>query len=264
MNGIMKLTLVATLGFFASGCWIVDLFTGPHGFKVKTTFTALPSPTQNQLIFTDPNVSVSGQWLNDTYGSLCGGQFSFDGNTGGDGQLNISDARVPANWRIARFGGHTGCDRVIASNSLFLTCGAVVTINCGAGSVFAMSPNQIDVNAPPATATFAGEGLNTTYGMPTIEFYDEYGTFFNQTTATYVSGDGTWLQGNVPSLAGLYSGTYTVVIVNATSDASRDAVGAATVWIYGNDMPPPPPDPDPDPTCGIPYNGQPALECNVY
>src|SRR4030095_1715440 len=171
----------------------------------------------------------------DNSGSLCGGQFSFNTTTGGDGKVNISDGRVPANWRFQRFGGHTGCDRLISSLPLPITCGATITINCGAGSVFNPSPAQIDVNAPPPTATFAGTGLDTTYGMPTIEFYDEYGTYYNQTTATYASPDGTWLQGNVPSLAGLYSGTYTFVIVNATPDGSRNAIGSASMWIYGND-----------------------------
>ena len=247
MNTIVKLTLVAALGVFASGCWIIDLFTGPNGFKVRTTFTALPSPTQNQLILPDPNVSVSGVWLNDNGGSRCGDQFSFDGTTNSDGKLSVSNGRVPASWRLSRFGGHTGCDRLITSFPLALTCGAEVTINCGAGSVFAMSPSEIDINAPPATATFTGDGVNTTYGMPTVEFYDEYGTFFNQTTASAVSADGTWVQAAVPSLAGLYSGTYTIVIVNATADGSRNALGTASVWVYGNDMPPPPPDPLPDP-----------------
>ena len=263
MKAIMKLTLVAALGVFTSGCWIIDLFTGPKGFKVRTTFTALPSPTQNQLILPDPNVFVTGQWLNDQSGSLCGGQFSFQGNTNGDGKFNVSDGRVPASWRLTRFGGQPGCDRLITSFPLSLSCGAEVTINCGAGSVFAMTPGEIDINAPPPTAAFTGEGVNTTYGMPTIEFYDEYGTFFNQTTASTVSADGTWLQAAIPSLAGLYSGTYTVVIVNATADGSRNAIGTASVWLYGNDMPPPPPDPDPDP-CPMPTNGEPALECSVY
>jgi hypothetical protein len=258
MNAMMKLMVVAVLGIFVSGCWIIDLFTGPNGFKVRTTFTALPSPTQNQLIFPDPNVSVSGVWLFDNAGSRCGEQFSFDGTTNSDGKLSVSNGRVPASWRLARFGGHTGCDRLIVSGPLPLTCGAEVTINCGAGSVFAMSPDAIDVNAPPPTASFTGQGLDTTYGMPTLEFYDEYGTYFAQTAATAVSADGTWLQTPVPSLAGLYSGTYTIVIVNATADGSRNAIGSATVWLYGNDMPPPPPDPLPDPgSCD-------SKECQVY
>jgi hypothetical protein len=122
-----------------------------------------------------------------------------------------------------------------------------------------MSPDVIDINAPPATAALLGQGLSTTYGMPTIEFYDEYGSYYQQTTASSVSADGTWLETSVPSLSGLYSGVYTMVIVNASPDGSRDVVGTASVWVYGNTYSPPP-DPDPDP-CN-PQNGNlPPPEC---
>jgi len=263
MKAIMKLTLVGVLGVFASGCWIIDLLW-PSGFTVKTTFTTPPSPNQSQLIHPDPNVVVLGNWTGDRSGSRCGEGLGFEGTTNNEGKLHVSNARLPAVWSFTRFGGHTGCGLISSASNFFpINCGNTVTLNCHTVFAFVMAPEAIDVNAPPATASFTGQGIDTTYGMPTIEFYDEYGTFFNQTTATAVSADGTWLQAAVPSLAGLYSGTYTVVIVNATADGSRNAAGTATVWVYGNDMPPPPPDPDPDP-CPMPTNGEPALECTVY
>ncbi len=247
MKGLMKLTLVAALGFFASGCWIIDLIFGPHGFTVKTTFSTPPSPTQSGVISPDPNVQVIGNFQGfNGLGDPCGNIQSFNITTGSDGKKHDSDWAAPAVWNFTRNGGHAGCGLKFFFGRA-VSCGQTAPLDCASALAFAAAPDSIDVNAPPATATFAGEGLDTTYGMPTIEFYDEYGTFFNQTTASAVSADGTWLQAAVPSLAGLYSGIYTVVIVNATADGSRNAVGTSSIWVYGNDLPPPPPDPDPDP-----------------
>jgi hypothetical protein len=258
MNGIMKLTLVAALGFFASGCWIIDVLF-PSGFTVKTTFSTPPSPTQSGVTSPDPNVRVIGHFTD--FASSCGNITGFDITTDGEGKMKNRDFVANGWWSFQRIGGHTGCGLINISG--YASCGGTATLPCSSALAFGMAPESIDVNAPPATATFTGEGLDTTYGMPTIEFYDEYGTFFNQTTASTVSADGTSLQAAVPSLAGLYSGTYTIVIVNATADGSRNAVGTASVWVYGNDMLPPPPDPLPDPNpCGS-TNGI-ALECQIY
>jgi len=258
MNGIMKLTLVAALGFFASGCWIIDVLF-PSGFTVKTTFSTPPSPTQRGVTSPDPNVRVIGHFTD--FASSCGNITGFDITTNSDGEFKNTDFVANGFWNFQRIGGHTGCGLIGAAG--YISCGGTAKLPCSPALAFGMAPEAIDTNAPPATATFTGEGLNTTYGMPTIEFYDEYGTFFNQTTASSVSSDGTSLQATVPSLAGLYSGYYTVVIVNATADGSRNAIGTASVWVYGNDMPPPPPDPEPDPDpCGS-TNGI-ALECQIY
>ncbi len=250
MKAIMTLTLVAVLGLFASGCWIID-FLFPSGFTIKTTFSTPPSPTQRGVTAPDPNVQVIGS-IASPFAS-CGSIGYINASTDSEGKLKNRDFDANAYWNFQRIGGHCALRQAFG----YISCGGTVSLDCPVASSFAMTPDSIDVNAPPATATFTGAGLDATYGMPTLEFYDEYGTFFAQTTANSVSADGTWLQTSVPSLAGLYSGTYTVVIVNATADGSRNAVGTASVWVYGNDMPPPPPDPLPDPNpC--------TSECLVY
>lgn len=258
MNAIIKLTLVVALGFFASGCWFIDwLF--PSGFTVKTTYSTPSSPTQAGVISPDPNVRVIGHFTSPA--SSCGNISGFDLTTDSEGKLKNSDFLANGYWSFQRIGGHAGCGLINSSG--YAACGGTVKLNCSSALAFAMAPESIDVNAPPATAIFTGEGLDATYGMPTIEFYDEYGTFYNQTTASTVSADGTTLEAAVPSLAGLYSGTYTIVIVNATADGSRNAIGTASVWVYGNIAPPPDPDPDP---CPIPPFGElPPIECGpVY
>ncbi len=250
----MRLTLVIALAFSTSGCWIIDLLV-PSGFTVKTTFSTPPSRTQRSVTTPDPNVQVIGSVA--SFSWVCGSVINFNRITDGEGKATSRDWVAGAYWNFQRIGGHTGCG--IRTAFGYVPCGATVPLDCSAAFSFTMAPESIDVNAPPATATFTGNGLETTYGMPTIEFYDEYGTYFDQTTASAVSADGTWLQAAVPSLAGLYSGAYTIVIVNATADGSRNAVGTASVWVYGNNMLPPPPDPVPDP-CGGALS-QFAMEC---
>jgi hypothetical protein len=263
MKAFKRLLLIVVLGYFATGCWFFDLLFGPSGFTVKTVVITPPSPTQRQMINPDPNVQVVGNWQGDNgQGNTCGSQMSFNITTGSDGTKKISDGRVPAVWIFTRAGGHTGCGTIF-NIVRAISCGQTTTLECSlTGANFAMSPDTIDAFAPPATVTLSGQGLSTAYGTPTVEFYDEYGGYIDGQLASSVSGDGTWLTANVPSLAGAYSGSYTIVIVNATADGSRDVVGIASVWIYGNEVPILPPDPDPDP-CLQGSPGGPAPECNV-
>jgi hypothetical protein len=260
-KAITRLVLIFALGYCASGCFW-DLPPSPHGFTIKTTFTSPPSPTQSSVSNPDPNVQVIGNFKGfECLLDHCGSVQSFDITTGSDGKNHNSDWAAPGTWDFTRNGGHAGCGvRTFLNRAI--SCGQTATLDCSIIPVFAMSPDMIEINAPPATAALLGQGLSTTYGMPTIEFYDEYGSYYQQTTASSVSADGTWLQTNVPSLSGLYSGVYTMVIVNATPDGSRDVVGTASVWVYGNY--PPPPDPDPDPCLNPIGNVPPECEPILY
>lgn len=257
MKATKRILLIVALGYLATGCCFFDFLTGPHGFTIKTVFITPPSPTQRQMINPDPGVQVTGNWQGDNgLGSPCGSKITFSVSTDSEGKAKDCDWRVPAVWNFARSGGHCG---IIFNIIQAVSCGQEAPLVCNqVGTVFSMSPNAIDVNAPPATATLTGQGLDATYGMPIVEFYDEYGSYLDVTTASAVSADGTWLEASVPNLTGAYSGTYTVVIVNQTPDGTRNVVGTATVWVYGNDMPPPPPDPLPDP------NPCYSSECVVY
>ncbi|HKA19104.1 MAG TPA: hypothetical protein VKN18_12510 [Blastocatellia bacterium] len=260
MKTAKRVLLIIALGYFATGCWFFDQLN-PSGFTIKTVVITPPSPTQRQMINNDPNVQVIGNWQGDNgFGSICGSQQTLNITTGSDGTKRISDGRVPAVWIFTRSGGHTGCGTIF--NILrAISCAQTTTLECTlTGSNFGISPASIDVNAPPATALLSGQGLNTTYGTPTVEFYDEYGSYLDGRVANTVSSDGTWLEATMPGLSGAYSGTYTIVILNATSDGSREVVGIATVWIYGNDAPVPPPDPVPDPCLQGSPDG-PAPEC---
>src|SRR2546423_11836513 len=177
MKAITKLTLVAALGIFLSGCWWDFGFSG---FKIKTVFITAPSPTQRSVESPDPYVTVSGQWLGDLGlgGPPTGSQFTiYPTLTGGDGKLHISNGRIIALWTFHRDGGHCGPLDFPFQVRDNMTCVLPCDLR---GSRFTASPDSVDVNSPPGSITLGGSGLSTQYGMPIAEYYDEYGTFIGQ------------------------------------------------------------------------------------
>lgn len=115
-------------------------------------------------------------------------------------------------------------------------CNAVTITSTGVGfNNFAVSPSSIDLQAPPTTMTITGTGISSTYGMPVVEFYDNYSNFIGSTTASSVDSGGTWLQAATPDLSQVYSGTYQVEIHNVRADSSMEFIGIADVVTYGRD-----------------------------
>jgi hypothetical protein len=237
-------TLVAVLAgmSFIIGC---GSDYGFPGFKIKTTFTTAPSPTPRSVVSPDPFVVVSGQWMGDLGlgGPPTGSQFVIDPTfTDSQGRLDVPNGRIIAVWTFQRDGGHCGPLQF----SFVVKDNQTNELPCDLRGIrFTASPDSIDANSPPATITLTGSSLTTQYGMPSVEYYDEYGTFIGQVGASSVADDGSWLQAATPGFYGVYSGAYTVVITNTDWDGSRNVVGTAIVSVYGND--PPPPDPLPDP-----------------
>jgi len=126
---------------------------------------------------------------------------------------------------------------------------------------FAFVPATADAQAMPSSFTISGDGIDGTYGMPLVDFYDEYGDLMASISATDLGIDGqgtTWLSSNPPYLT--YNGTYFAVVSNVLADGSFDIVGVATVdVINGQDLPPllgPSPTPDPGPCGQDLYNEQ--------
>lgn len=76
--------------------------------------------------------------------------------------------------------------------------------------------------------------VTSTYGMPTFQFFDVYGTYVAQTTATEIDAEnGVWAKGWTHCLAGLPPGNYSIDLINATPDGAGERVGAAHVHLYG-------------------------------
>jgi hypothetical protein len=181
------------------------------------------------------NVDTAGNVINDI-GTAYGSVTNFRHNTDANGRYTVNDGRVPARWHFAEFSGpctnKTLNDDVTAHKEQFLIC-----ILPDYPPFFNMTPSSVDLNSPPASFTIGGAGLSTTYGMPVVEYYDEFGQLMAQTTATAVAGDGTWLQANTPNLYNVYSGTYIIAIRNATSQGLWEFVGTTSIDAWGRDRP---------------------------
>lgn len=101
------------------------------------------------------------------------------------------------------------------------------------------SPSSVDLNAPPAVFTITGQGMSGTYGLPKVEYFNNYGFLIGSVTATAVAGDGTWVQANTPDLSSVYSGTYQIRVTNMRSDGYYlELVGSAAIDAWGRDAPP--------------------------
>jgi subtilisin family serine protease len=112
--------------------------------------------------------------------------------------------------------------------------------------VDSITPNPIDLAAPPASFTITGGGFaDLGYGLPVANFYDSSGSVIAQARAT--SGDGTTLTVPYPTNTtsvsgpkpGLSTGTITVKVFNQTSATPTwSLVGSTTLTV--NDTRPAP------------------------
>jgi hypothetical protein len=191
--------------------------------------------------------SVSGTWLNDT-GSPTGTRTSFAGFTNSGAFMPIPDGRVPANWRILANNG--ACFQVLEPSVRNVTVGSTQLARCVVSTLFFLtaSPSSINLASPPSTVSIGGGGFTSTYGMPIVEYYDQYsGVLLANTTASSVSGDGSSLEVVTPSLTDVYTGGYNIIVSNKLSDGSSTMVGIASFSACCVDPPPPDPPDDPPP-----------------
>jgi len=173
--------------------------------------------------------------------------------SGNDGRTFVTRGRAPSLWTFYYLpSDHGPCQFQSATLQVYQNQYTPFICIQRPGFLFIAAPGSIDVSAPPATLVFqttdAGV-IDTAYGMPIVEFFDEYGTLLAQATATDVSNGGTTLQINMPDISSCYTGTYGVSVKNAMADGTWDYFGVAIMDMYGNDPPPPEPDPTPDPRC---------------
>lgn len=116
-------------------------------------------------------------------------------------------------------------------------CDALIYIPVTNSNVsLSASPASVYLPSPPTTATITGQGFDTTYGMPEVEYFDSNGYLVGSVYASSVSGDGTSLQAGVPDLSNVYSGTYQVRVTNEMSGGYyANIVGSATMTGWGRD-----------------------------
>jgi hypothetical protein len=116
------------------------------------------------------------------------------------------------NPAMLALGGWNECTGLSAS--VGLERGVENRIGCTitGGFGFQFFPTSISTAAAPLEFMVAGADMNTTYGMPTLQFFNEYGTLAAQTQATEMAPDNTYLKAWSGYLSGLPSGHYTVTM----------------------------------------------------
>lgn len=159
-------------------------------------------------------------------------------NANGAGRADFTGAVAPGFWRFQALANWDTCTGQFFSGGVergmlnYAIC-AEPQLFLEFGIAMQLSPSTIDTNAAQVQFTAAAENINSTYGMPTFQFINEYGTFVAQTQASSVSTDGTWATGWSNCMAGLPTGSYTVRIVNATADGTGQVAGLNTFYLYG-------------------------------
>lgn len=104
------------------------------------------------------------------------------------------------------------------------------------GFFLTADPSSVYLPSPPASSTITGQGMDGTYGMPMVEYFNSNGFLVGSVSATSVASDGTWLQAPMPDLSSVYSGTYQVRVTNKTSEGYYlNVVGTATITGWGRD-----------------------------
>lgn len=230
--------LIALFLLIAVSLSCVTFFSGGFGIE---TFDSV-----NGTNVTAPNTSIGGGW-DSSQGTptTTSDRTQIFVTTGSDGRAYISDGRSPAVWR---FWWNSGPCRNSPNNStkLWVHPDQYTPLICipRRSFFFNFAPEDVNVQSPPATFSLSGEGgLDTTYGMPLIEFYDVGGYWVGSARASAVSPDGTWLQATMPDLSACYNGGHGVLVSNVIEDGSFQAIGNAGLDIVGgSDPPPPPPD----------------------
>jgi len=89
-------------------------------------------------------------------------------------------------------------------------------------SFFSADPSSIDASAVPNVINVYGNSMTYVYGNPVVLLFDSAGNALAQSNASFVSGDGTWLQVPTSLVSGIYSGTYVISINNVLSDGTLD------------------------------------------
>jgi len=217
------------------------------GFKARGENWFLGSDGQYHFL---SGTSVSGFWISDT-GTPHGSTQQFAAFTNTGAWYDVPDGRVPANWRILATNG--ACFQVLEASVRNVTAGSNQLARCVVSTAFFLtaSPASINLASPPSTVSIGGGGFSTSYGMPVIEYYDQYsGILLANTTASSVAGDGSSLEVVTPDLSGVYTGGYNIVVSNKAADGSNTMVGIAAFSACCIDPPPPDPPDDPPPCDG--------------
>ncbi|HEX8117824.1 MAG TPA: hypothetical protein VF521_11180 [Pyrinomonadaceae bacterium] len=202
----LLLAIIALAGA-GTGCGLLE-FLRSAGFNIHTTLSIRQNGVSRYVDY--PRVIVVGNDVRDFAGAA-GDTTIFDETTDDRGRKFIAHGRAPALWKFVIVGDTFGLNACHSTSGGFVyetygVSAALGTVDVACHNTvgifdFTASPQEMDVQAPPATVTLYGQGLDTTYGMPSIEYWDQSGNVVMQTGAAQVAPDGTWATANVPYIA---------------------------------------------------------------
>ncbi|SRR6266700_2196040 len=230
MNKLTVFAGVVTLWLATSG---FDSCGGPPppppvGFQIHT----LSEVNIFGTLQDSPGIQVIGDYQHDVPAPPQGFITHFNQTTDSSGFTAVPSGKAPGVWNLAEVNGPCGGQATWAT----IGAGATQDLDCIAiWFNFSIAPNPIDVMAPPATITIAGNGLTTTYGMPQVQFFNSAGTIVGQSTATSVTNGGQTLTAPMPSLGTLNTATYGIKILNVQSGGSLVTAGLLPVQIDGRE-----------------------------
>jgi len=221
------------------------------GFFVKTldcTFISGLPP----ICIAHPGAWVNGSWARDLSSDAVGNRLNFPLTaTDSNGNLFVSDGRLPAVWtagviwNLPCFPGARVDDFNVTFENPEIGWACREFIRT---ADLEFSPNPLYWDQQTGAATITGQGFSGQFGMPLVQYLDWNGNLVEQTNASAVADDGSWIVTPVPNLANFASGTYFAVVANANATGEWDVVGAAPFDLV-TPAPPPPPPPD-DGGCG--------------
>lgn len=210
------------------------------GFGIYSTYR---SPNNFERVL--GGAHTSGEIGRSLFGTLVGigsdatGTYtSFDIIANSKGKAYAPDRIAPAFYAMTAVGGWDVCTGMRGTASIdrgILNHFECVERKLG-GPVFGgiFNPPIIHVTEAPVEFTMAGEGVNATYGMPTFQFYNQYGTLVAQAPASQIDTEnGLWAKGSSSCLSGLPVGSYDVWLINATADGIGQRVGADSAYLDG-------------------------------
>jgi hypothetical protein len=160
--------------------------------------------------------------------------------TNSHGYRTFDNAYLPAYWTVTRYPS-ARCALVV-TKSADVGTDSTFPLPCSQQPYWSASPTPINASSPPTNIGFSGDAvLNSGYGMPTVDWYNENGEAIGSVTAGSIATDGSSATVSTPGfLTNQYNGSYIAVLNNINSDQSHSAAAAAAVDLVGNAAPPVP------------------------
>jgi hypothetical protein len=207
---------------------------GYSDFRIHTVKELVPP---NYTVYDDPNVETYGSVMD-----ICPVNSVKDlapGQTNEHGFRDVFGA-CKGYWQMVR---HTlvfpslGCQRPV--NKYYHTeQNGIYQLPCeDYYPALILTPSPINVNSLPSTISVQGDAvLNSSFGTPTVDFYNESGYVIGSTTVASISGNGSSASISTPAfLANQYSGYYVAAVSNINADYSSSVVGAGAIELEGRD-----------------------------